>query len=159
MRRFYESEVDNVNVGCKLTASTMLTLSTYEPRGEAMSTTTSETFDAEFLRTWTETDPAARHEAVERVWSPQGQMAVAPLGVTVEGHEQIEGFLAKVNGENIVEKGLTFRYDQRLEADDSLMLRWSIATPAGEVVGRGLEVLFRGEDGKVETAYVFLGVD
>jgi hypothetical protein len=124
-----------------------------------MSTTKAEQFDREFLATWTETDPTARHAAVERVWSPTGRMVVAPLGATAEGHEQIEGFLAKVNAENIVGKGLTFVYDQRLEADDALMLRWSMLTPAGDPVGRGLEVLHRGGDGKVETAYVFLGVD
>jgi hypothetical protein len=122
--------------------------------------TTIEQFDREYLETWTETDPATRRAAVERVWSPEGRMVVGPpVGAALEGFDAIEAFLAKVNAENIGEKGLTFVYDRRQEADDALMLRWSMRTPDGETVGRGVEVLFRGEDGKVRTAYVFLGVD
>jgi hypothetical protein len=124
-----------------------------------MSETTTEKFDQEFLETWTATDPAARRAAIERVWAPDGRMVVSPVGATLEGFDQIEAFVAKVAAENIVEKGLEFVYDQRQEADDALMLRWSMLAPGGEAVGRGVEVLFRDADGKVKTAYVFLGVD
>jgi hypothetical protein len=124
-----------------------------------MSETTTTSFDQQFLETWTATDPAARRAAIERVWAAEGRMVVSPVGAELQGFDQIEAFVAKVNAENIVEKGLEFVYDQRQQADDALMLRWSMLTPAGETVGRGVEVLHRGEDGKVRTAYVFLGVD
>jgi hypothetical protein len=125
-----------------------------------MSDTATGKFSEEFLATWTETDPDARRAAIERVWSPAGRMLVGPpVGATLEGPDQIAGFLAKVNAENIVAKGLTFVYDSEQEAGDATMLRWSMLTPDGKVVGRGLEVLHRGADGKVETAYVFLGVE
>jgi hypothetical protein len=124
-----------------------------------MSQTTTEKFDQQFLETWTATDSAARRAAIERVWAPDGRMVVSPVGATLEGFDQIEAFVAKVNAENIVGNGLEFVYDQRQEADDALMLRWSMLTPAGETVGRGVEVLFRDADAKVKTAYVFLGVD
>jgi hypothetical protein len=125
-----------------------------------MSDTATSKFSEEFLATWTETDPDARRAAVERVWSPEGRMLIGPpVGATLEGRDQIAGFLTKVNAENIVEKGLTFVYDAEQEAGDATMLRWSMLTPASDVVGRGVEVLHRGADGKVETAYVFLGVD
>jgi hypothetical protein len=135
----------------------MLTLSTNERERHKMSTAT---FDRQYLETWTATDPDERRAAVERVWSPRGRMVVGPpVGATLEGLDQIGGFLAKVNGETIVDKGLEFVYDQTLEAGDSLLLRWSMLTPDGDRVGRGVEVLFRDDDGKVETAYVYLGVD
>ena len=125
-----------------------------------MNETKIEQFDQQYLETWTETDPAARRAAVERVWAPDGRLIVGPpVGATLAGFDQIEGFLAKVNAENIVGKGLRFVYDQRLEADDALMLRWSMLTADGETVGRGLEVLFRADDGKVRKAYVFMGVE
>jgi hypothetical protein len=124
-----------------------------------MSETMAPKFDQEFLETWTATDPAARRAAIERVWAPDGRMVVSPVGAELRGFDQIEGFVAKVNAENIVEKGIEFVYDQRQEADDALMLRWSMLTANGETVGRGVEVLFRDADAKVETAYVFLGVD
>jgi hypothetical protein len=122
------------------------------------SETTIEQFDQEFLETWTATDPAARRAAIERVWAPDGRMVVSPVGAELQGFDQIEAFVAKVNAENIVEKGIEFVYDQRQQADEALMLRWSMLAPGGEAVGRGVEVLFRGDDGKVATAYVFLGV-
>src|ERR1700761_4921850 len=118
-----------------------------------MSETTIEKFDQQFLETWTATDPAARRAAIERVWAPEGRMVVSPVGATLEGFDAIEAFVGQVNAENIVGKGLEFVYDQRQEAGDALMLRWSMLTPGGEAVGRGVEVLFRGDDGKVATAY------
>jgi hypothetical protein len=122
-------------------------------------TATLEQFDQEFLETWTETDPEKRRAAIERVWAPEGRMVVAPIGATLEGFDQIAAFVGQVNDENIAGKGLRFVYDQRLEAGEALLLRWSMLTPDGEAVGRGVETLFRGGDGKVRTAYVFLGVD
>jgi hypothetical protein len=46
-----------------------------------------------------------------------------------------------------------------VESGEALMLRWSMAAPDGSVVGRGADVIFRGDDGAVQTAYMFMGVD
>jgi hypothetical protein len=139
----------------------MLTTSTNEnDEVMEMSETTIEKFDQEYLETWTATDPDARRAAIERVWAPEGRMFVGPpAGATLEGHDQIAAFVGQVNAENIVGKGLEFVYDARQEAGDSLMLRWSMLTPDGETVGRGMEVLYRDGGGKVTAAYVYLGVD
>jgi hypothetical protein len=71
-----------------------------------MSETTTPSFDQQFLETWTATDPAARRAAIERVWAPEGRMVVSPVGAELQGFDQIEAFVAKVNAENIVDKGL-----------------------------------------------------
>lgn len=60
--------------------------------------------------------------------------------------------------QNIVGRGLRFAYDQHVEAQEAL-LRWSMLAPDGGVAGRGVDVVFRGADGLVQTVYMFMGVD
>jgi hypothetical protein len=128
-----------------------------------MSEKTLEKFDREYLETWTESDPVRRRAKVERIWAADGRLVAGPPvgvnGMAFEGHDQIEGFLAQVNEESIVGNGLRFDYDQRVQAGDALLLRWSMLTPDGRSAGRGVEIIFRGDDGKVQTAYVFMGID
>lgn len=59
----------------------------------------------------------------------------------------------------IAGKGLTFAYDQHIESGDSILLRWSMLAPSGDVVGRGVDIVFRNADGRVQTAYMFMGID
>ena len=46
-----------------------------------------------------------------------------------------------------------------MESGDALLLRWSMTAPSGDVVGRGVDTVFRDVDGKVTHAYMFMGVN
>jgi len=123
-----------------------------------MTTETLNDFDRQYLETWTEPDPQRRRANIERMWAADGRMVISSLGLTVTGVDEIAAHIARVHEENIVGRGLTFAYDQHVEADDALLLRWSMHAPSG-VVGRGVDVVFRNEDGRVRTVYMFMGLD
>jgi hypothetical protein len=116
-------------------------------------------FDRQYLETWTEPDPQRRRANIERLWSADGRMVVSSIGLTVEGIDEIGAHIARVHDQNIVARGLRFVYDQHVEADDALLLRWSMLAPDGIVVGRGVDVIFRDVDGLAQTVYMFMGVD
>ncbi|MGD9694041.1 MAG: nuclear transport factor 2 family protein [Thermoleophilia bacterium] len=123
-----------------------------------MSDATTNEFDRRYLATWTEPDARRRRAAVESLWATDGRMVVAPHGLTLRGVDQIAAHVDRVHEENIAGRGLTFAYDQRAEADEALMLRWSMLAPDGGVVGRGVDVVFRDGEGAVRTVYMFTGV-
>lgn len=120
---------------------------------------TPEEFSARYLETWTEPDADRRREIIDVIWKPDGRLVVSSLGLTVEGVDEIAAHIARVHDENIVGHGLRFVYDQQIEAADAVLLRWSMISPAGEPVARGADVLFQDPDGRVQTAYMFMGVD
>lgn len=124
-----------------------------------MMTNASTDFDKEYLRTWIEPDPDRRRAIIDRLWSPSGRMSVSSLGVTIEGVDAIAVHIAGVHDELITGKGLAFSYDQHVESGDALLLRWSMTAPNGEVVGRGADVISRGEDALISSVHMFMGVD
>jgi hypothetical protein len=124
-----------------------------------MTTDTVSDFDRQYLQTWTEPDPQRRRAQIERVWSPDGRLVVSSIGLTVTGIDEIATHIGRVHEQNIVGRGLRFVYDQHMEADDALLLRWSMLAPDGAVVGRGVDVVFRDTDGLVQTVYMFMGID
>jgi hypothetical protein len=115
-------------------------------------------FDRQYLETWTERDPERRRANIDRMWAVDGRLVVSSAGLTVRGVDEIAAHIGRVHDENIVGHGLTFAYDQHVEADDALLLRWSMLAPDGSAVGRGVDVVFRDADGLVETVYMFMGV-
>ncbi|QIK62629.1 nuclear transport factor 2 family protein [Leucobacter viscericola] len=122
-------------------------------------TTTMTEFDARYLDTWIELDPATRRANIERLWAADGRLSVSSLGVTLTGADEIDAHITGVHNDLIAEKGLRFSYDQQLESGDALMLRWSITAPNGDVVGRGVDTVFRDADGRITRAYMFMGVN
>jgi len=116
-------------------------------------------FDRQYLETWTEPDPERRRANLERMWSPDGRMVVSSIDVTLRGVDEIAAHIARVHEQNIAERGLRFVYDQHVEADDALLLRWSMLAPDGSAVGRGVDLVFRDADGRVQTVYMFMGID
>ncbi|AAT89429.1 hypothetical protein Lxx16480 [Leifsonia xyli subsp. xyli str. CTCB07] len=84
---------------------------------------------------------------------------ISSLGITLHGTAEISAHIARVHNDMIVAKRLTFSYDQQHEADDALLLRWSMTGPSGDVAGRGVDIVFRNPTGQVETAYMFMGVN
>ncbi|MEC3981602.1 nuclear transport factor 2 family protein [Amycolatopsis sp. H20-H5] len=124
-----------------------------------MSTDPITDFQDRYLRTWTEPDPELRRASVNRIWAADGRLVVSSLGITVQGTKDIAAHIARVHDDLIADKGLRFTYDQQVKADDALLLRWSMLGPSGEAVGRGVDLVFRGSDGRVETVYMFMGVN
>ncbi|QIM18965.1 nuclear transport factor 2 family protein [Leucobacter coleopterorum] len=116
-------------------------------------------FDARYLDTWIEPDPATRRTNIEHLWSPGGQLAVSSLGITLTGIDEITTHIAGVHDGLIAGKGLRFSYDQQVESGDALLLRWSMTARNGEVVGRGVDTVFRDAEGKITRAYMFMGVN
>ncbi len=124
-----------------------------------MTADTQSEFDRHYLETWTEPDPERRRANIERMWSAGGRMVVSPIGVTVQGVDEVAAHIARVHEQNIAERGLRFVYDQHEEADDALLLRWSMIAPDGSTVGRGVDVVFRAADGLIQTVYMFMGIN
>ena len=115
-------------------------------------------FDAAYLRTWTEPDAGERRALIEQMWA-RTVAAHLPRRLDVTGTADIAEHINRVHNDRIAGQGLTFSYDQRMESGDALLLRWSMTAPSGEVVGRGVDTVFRDVDGKVTRAYMFMGVN
>lgn len=113
----------------------------------------------DYLQTWADPDPARRRTAIDELWAPDGRLVISPIGLVVEGVDAIDAHTSRVHDENIAGRGMAFVYDQHAEAGDAALLRWSMRAPDGTVVGRGVDVVFRDEDGRVRTVYMFMGVD
>lgn len=116
-------------------------------------------FDAAYLRTWTEPDAGKRLALIEQVWAPGSSLHISSPGLSLTGTTDIAEHIERVHNDLIANKGLTFSYDQRAESGDALLLRWSMTAPNGDVVGRGVDTVFRNTDGKVVNAYMFMGVN
>lgn len=59
----------------------------------------------------------------------------------------------------IAGKGLQFVYDQEVVSGEATLLRWSMLSPQGDVVARGVDVVFRDQQGRVSSGHMFMGVD
>jgi hypothetical protein len=86
-------------------------------------------------------------------------MVISPIGVTVQGVDDLDKHITHVHEENIVGRGMKFVYDQNADAGEALLLRWSMLTPDGGTAGRGVDLVFRDADGRVTTVYMFMGVN
>jgi len=93
------------------------------------------------------------------MWSAGGRMVVSPIGMRVQGVDEIAAHVTRVHEQNIAERGLRFVYDQHAEAADALLLRWSMIAPDGSTVGRGVDLVFRAADGLIQTVYMFMGIN
>ena len=93
------------------------------------------------------------------MWAPHGSLHISSPALTLTGTADIAEHIGRVHNDRIVGQGLTFSYDQRMESGDALLLRWSMTAPSGDVVGRGVDTVFRDVDGKVTRAYMFMGVN
>ena len=94
-----------------------------------------------------------------RCGPPGGSLHISSPGLSLTGATDIAAHIERVHNDLIANKGLTFSSDQRAESGDALLLRWSTTAPNGDVVGRGVDTVFRNTDGKVVNAYMFMGVN
>ncbi|WP_426625903.1 hypothetical protein ACPPVW_07650 [Leifsonia sp. McL0607] len=116
-------------------------------------------FHEDYLATWTDPDIDQRRHTIEKMWAPDGKLVISSIGTALRGTAEISAHITRVHDDMITSKQLTFSYDQQLDAEHALLLRWSMTAPSGEVVGRGVDVVFRDAAGRVETAYMFMGVN
>jgi hypothetical protein len=116
-------------------------------------------FDQKYLQTWTEPDPARRRANIERLWAADGRLVISSNGASVQGVDEITAHIARVHEQLVVGRGVRFVYDQHVEAQEGLLLRWSMLAPDGGTVGRGVDVVFRGAEGRVQNVYMFMGID
>lgn len=116
-------------------------------------------FGKRYLETWTEPDTEQRHENVRAMWADDGKMTVSSIGATLEGVDKIVEHIDRVHDEMIAGKGIVFDYTQQIESGDALLLVSSVSTPAGDVVGKGGDVIFRDGQGRVTAAHMFMGLN
>lgn len=116
-------------------------------------------FREDYLSTWTEPEADQRRRIIEKMWAPDGKLVISTAGITLHGTAEIAAHITRVHDDMISGKGLTFSYDQQLDADDALLLRWSMTAPTGDIVGRGVDVVFRDAAGRLATVYMFTGVN
>lgn len=119
----------------------------------------SEQFTRDYLSTWTEPDQDQRDELIRALWSSDGALSVSSLGITLSGIDAIAAPVSSVHNDLIAGKGLTFAYDQQLVSGDTLLLRWSMRTPSGEVVGRGIDTITFNAGGGIRSVHMFMGVE
>ena len=122
-------------------------------------TRTGADFDAGSLRTWTEPGAGRRRALSEKMGPPPGSLHISSPALTVTGTADIAEHINRVHNDRIAGQGLIFSYDQRMESGDALLLRWSMTARSGDVVGLGVDTVFRDVDGKVTRAYMFMGVN
>ncbi|KAF5291001.1 hypothetical protein FQR65_LT20534 [Abscondita terminalis] len=116
-------------------------------------------FASDYLASWTERDPSTRSETISRLWSEDGRLSVSSLGTTLAGVNAITEHIGKVHDDLIAAKGLVFAYDQELVSGDTLLLRWSMRAPSGDVVGRGVDTVTFTPAGRIATVNMFMGVN
>lgn len=116
-------------------------------------------FADDYLRTWTEPDQQRRAALIDTIWAPDGTLSVSSLGITLRGVAEITAHITRVHNDMIATKGLRFVYDQEVASGDATLLRWSMLAPAGEIAGRGVDVVFRNPEGRVTAVHMFMGID
>lgn len=95
-----------------------------------------------------------RRRKIEQIWASDGRLAVSSPGVTIEGGDDINAHISQVHDDLIADTGVAFTYDQHIESGDCLLLRWSMLAPSGDVVGRGVDLVFRNADGRADGLHV-----
>ena len=103
---------------------------------------------ARYLETWNETDPAARRQAIDQLWAPDG-VYNDPIA-TAAGRDQIDATIAAVQGQFA---GLAFRLAGPVDAHhDTARFSWNL----GDEVVIGFDVLALDANGQIAKVYGFL---
>ena len=116
-------------------------------------------FTRDYLSTWSEPDQDRRGDLIRGLWSSNGTLSVSSLGITLSGTDAIAAHISGVHDDLIAGKGLTFGYDQQVVSGETLLLRWSMRTPSGDIVGRGVDTVTFDGDGRIDSAHMFMGVE
>ena len=109
-----------------------------------------------YTAVWNEPDPAARREAIARLWRPDG---VHHVGTRMaQGYAALEERIAGSHHKNVRDAGHVFRAKQNAQALLSVVtFNWEMVRPStGEVLAVGLEFLQVDADGRIESDFQFI---
>jgi hypothetical protein len=106
-----------------------------------------------YLAAWNESDPGARREAVEAVWSDEGKY-VDPLA-SVSGHDEISALIGTVQQQL---PGHTFRLLDGIDSHHNVARFWWELIPVdrGHAVAEGFDVAVFDDDGRIGSVVGFL---
>jgi hypothetical protein len=127
-----------------------------------------------YLAQWNEPEEATRSALIRGLWAQDGvQVLVDPPEEIREAATNLDFPIPslEVRGHDAMERRTTRAYEMFIEPGHSfaldgeptvlmpgvVALRWSMVTSAGEVVGRGLDVLALDADGRIRTDHQFIG--
>ena len=124
-----------------------------------------------YTAVWMEPDGERRREAIAGLWSEDaihllqptqesydaaGERAVNPTW-QARGHAELEARVAKAYEDFVASGQMSFRLQGRARRlGDAVTWRWEGVSPAGEVVGAGLEFVILDADGRIATDYQFV---
>jgi hypothetical protein len=101
---------------------------------------------------WNETDPSARREIIQEIWSDHGRY-IDPLA-TVAGHDGID---AVVTGAQAQFPGMTFRLASAVDAHhDQARFTWELGPDGADAPVVGFDVVQRDGDGRLALVLGFL---
>lgn len=109
-----------------------------------------------YAAVWNEADPAARREAIARLWVPDGTHYVTTR--EARGHAALEARIAEAHDKNVRTNGHAFRAVKNAQTlRDVVTFNWQMVRPAtGEVLAVGLEFLHVDAQGRVVSDYQFI---
>lgn len=109
-----------------------------------------------YMAVWNEPDPAARRDAIARLWVPDGAHYVNTR--QAQGHAALEARIAEAHDRNVRARGHAFRVVKNAQAlREVVTFNWEMIRPGtGEVLAVGLEFLRVDAQGRVESDYQFI---
>jgi hypothetical protein len=112
-----------------------------------------------YVHIWNETDPAARHAEVARLWVENGAHYVRAR--EVHGHADLEIRVATSHQTNVAERNYRFELAGGVEhLRDLVKFNWRMVPQGGgAVAATGSIVLLLADDGRVCTDYQFIDPD
>jgi hypothetical protein len=109
-----------------------------------------------YVAAWNETDPAHRREAIESLWTEDGQHYVDTLQAI--GYPALEERIRGSHNKNVAAAGNRFRAvrDAR-QLSDAVTFHWQMLPASSEaVLAIGLEILIVNDAGRILTDYQFV---
>ncbi|MFD8750271.1 hypothetical protein ACFV0O_04720 [Kitasatospora sp. NPDC059577] len=138
-------------------------------------TTSAQQLADRYAMLWTESDPGARREAIERLWADGGthllhppveaRTAAARVGfaepvLEARGYEELEFRVTRAYEEFVAPGGFTFRArPDAVRLRDVVRFGWEmVPVDGGEPVGGGEEFVVLDADGRITADYQFPGL-
>jgi SnoaL-like domain len=105
-----------------------------------------------YIAMWNETDPSARRDLIDEVWSTSGRY-IDPLA-EVAGRDQIDAVIAAAQAQFA---GMTFRLAGPVDAHhDQARFTWELGPDDADALVVGFDVAQRDSDGRLALVLGFL---
>lgn len=117
--------------------------------------TDSDTLIDRYFAAWSTTDADERHELVQAIFAEDAQHHATPPGITIAGRAAIEGNIARINRDNLIDKGLSFGRGKYIPNHNSIQVERTVSAPDGTVIGGGRDFLILNTEGQIQTLYMF----